>query len=361
MKKWFAFIKDRYINPQYPFRDRLYFLFGTAGLISAGAAFVAAIASGLPKIAAAASLASFGIMLAIMTVSFFMKDISINRIICSIFLNFFMFPVLFWVTGGVNCGMVFYFILGLSVSTLILDGKIRAVILALSMAFYTLCLYFGFACPELAYPLSYEERWMDTLSSFLIVALFIVAVILIVTMEYQKEHRKALDYNAQLERISVTDALTTLYNQRFLMSTLTALIEEYGAHDTPLSIAMFDIDNFKQVNDRLGHIRGDQVLTRFSMILKQLSNAEYFPTRYGGEEFIVIMPGKTLQEAYMFAEHVRAYANADRGLRELVQKEFSVSGGVAVYQPHVSAADFVSQADKKLYEAKNTGKNKVLY
>lgn len=103
-----TYIKGRYIDPQYPFRDRLYFLFGTAGTASAGAALAAAIGSGLPRIAAIASLSSFLIMLCLMTVSFFMTNIEINRIVCSVFLNFFMFPALFWVTGGVNCGMIFY-------------------------------------------------------------------------------------------------------------------------------------------------------------------------------------------------------------------------------------------------------------
>lgn len=126
-------------------------------------------------------------MIVLMTVSFFMTDIAKNRIICSVFLNFFMFPALFWVTGGVNCGMIFYFILGLSVAALLLEGKSRAVILTLSLLFYTLNLHLGFKYPDLAYPLNYEERWMDTISSFLIVAVFIIAVINIMSVEYGKE------------------------------------------------------------------------------------------------------------------------------------------------------------------------------
>lgn len=84
-------VRSRFIDPQYQFRDRLYFLFGTAGVVSAGAAFAAAIGSGLPRIAAAASLMSFFVMLVLMIVSFFMKDITVNRIFCSIFLNFLCF------------------------------------------------------------------------------------------------------------------------------------------------------------------------------------------------------------------------------------------------------------------------------
>lgn len=84
-----AYIKSRYVNPNYAFHDRLYFLFGTAGRLSAEAAFLAAVLSELSRIAAAASLVSFFIMLVLMVASFFMEDISANRVVCARFLNFF--------------------------------------------------------------------------------------------------------------------------------------------------------------------------------------------------------------------------------------------------------------------------------
>lgn len=354
-----TFIKGRYVDSQYPFRDRLYFLFGTAGTVSAGAAFLAAIGSGLPWIAAAASLSSFFVMLILMVVSFFMTNIAINRIICSIFLNFIMFPMLFWVTGGVNCGMIFYFILGLSVASLILEGKCRTIILTFALIFDIINLHLGFKYPELAYPLNYEERWMDTVSSFLIVSVFIIAVIIIMTEEYKKEHDKVVTHAEELNQQAITDNLTKLYNQRYLMDTLTNMVETYDTEQNSISIILLDIDNFKKVNDTYGHLRGNQVLCRFAAILREKAGDKYIASRYGGEEFILVLPGCAREAAVQFAEMVRLDVYHDGILAELTQNHFSVSGGVTQYQVGISIEEWIRQADKNLYSAKAKGKNRI--
>lgn len=353
------FVKGRYVDPRYPFRDRLYFLFGTAGTVSAGAAFAAAIGSGLPRIAAVASLSSFFVMLILMAVSFFMANIEKNRIICSAFLNFFMFPVLFWVTGGVNCGMIFYFILGLSVASLILEGKCRVIILTLALLFDTLNLHLGFKYPELAYPLNYEERWMDTLSSFLIVSIFIIAVIIMMMTEYGKEHDKVISHAKELNQQAITDNLTKLYNQRYLMDTLKNLVETYNTEENCISLILLDIDDFKKVNDTFGHLRGNKVLSRFAEILLEKAGDQYIAARYGGEEFVLVLPGCSREAAVQFAEMVRLDVYHDGILAELTRNQFSISGGVAQYQAGSSVEEWIRQADKNLYFAKSNGKNRI--
>lgn len=355
-----TFVKGRYVDPKYPFRDRLYFLFGTAGTISAGAAFVAAIGSGLPWIAAIASLTSFFVMLVLMAVSFFMTDIAMNRIICSVFLNFFMFPVLFWVTGGINCGMIFYFILGLCVAALILEGKCRVTVLVLALIVDMLHLHLGFRLPELAYPLSYEERWMDTISSFFIVAVFIIAVIIIMTEEYGKEHEKVVSHAEKLNQQAMTDNLTTLYNQRYLMNILEHVAETCNTELTAASVILLDIDDFKRINDTYGHQRGNQVLCHFSTILKKKAGSQYIAARYGGEEFMLVLPGCTQDAAWQFAEMIRLDVSHDRTLAELTQNQFSVSGGVMQYQQGATIDDWIRQVDRKLYLAKANGKNRIV-
>lgn len=354
-----VFIKSRYIDPKYAFQDRLYFLFGTAGLISAGAAFIAALCSGLPWIAAAASLISFFVMLVLMVVSFFMKNITVNRIVCSIFLNFFMFPALFWVTGGVNCGMVFYFILGLSVAALILDGLCRIAVLGLALVFDIINLHLGFKFPELAYPLSYEERWMDIISSFVIVTVFIIAVILIMSFEYQKEHNIVMENAIELNKKATTDSLTTLYDHRFFMETLNKIISTHFTNPIPISLILFDIDNFKKINDTYGHLRGNQVLFRFAAILKEKAGEKYIAARYGGEEFTLILPGCERGAALQFAEMIRLDVLHDNQLMDLTEDKFSISGGVVQYETGMPAEEWIHQADSHLYTAKNNGKNRI--
>lgn len=359
IRKMAAFAKGRYVDPKYPFRDRLYFLFGTAGLMSAGAAFGAAIGSKLPWIAAAASLFSFFVMLILMAISFFMTNITPHRIICSIFLNFFMFPALFWVTGGVNCGMIFYFILGLSVAALILEGKCRIAVLTLALIFDMITLHLGFKYPEFAYPLSYQERWMDTISSFLIVSIFIIAVILIMSIEYGREHSKVVDHATKLNQQAITDNLTKLYNHRFLMDTLNNIIETYNEELDNISTIMLDIDDFKKINDTYGHLRGNQVLCRFSSILKEKAGDKYIAARYGGEEFMLVLPGCSLDAALQFAEMIRLDAYHDKILTDLTDNQFSISGGVVQYKAGMSTDEWIRLADKNLYLAKSEGKNKI--
>lgn len=351
------FIKDRYVNPEYSFSDRLYFLFGTAGTISAGAAFIAAIASNLPHVAATASLASFFIMMLIMVTSFFMKNIYINRILCSVFLNFFMFPVLFWVTGGINCGMIFYFFLGLCVATLILDGKIRTSIITLTLILDCVLLHMGFTYPEKMYQLNYAERMSDTISSFVIVALFIVAVIIIMSREYKKEHEQVVAYNETLQKEAVTDSMTTLYNQRYLRIVLQNYITDCNPSKPAATIVMFDIDDFKQINDTYGHIRGNQVLCQFAQILKAKCGQRNTAIRYGGEEFLLFLPDSDAQTAYELAEDIRKSVLEDHVLQAFVKGHFSVSGGIAQYQGENAVDQWISRADKHLYEAKQGGKN----
>lgn len=360
LRKIAVFIRRRYVDPQYPFSDRLYFLFGTAGTVSAGAAFFAAVGSGLPWVAAAASLICFFVMLALMAVSFFIENIAVNRVFCSIFLNFFMFPALFWVTGGVNCGMVFYFILGLSVAALTLNGKWRPAVLVSALVFDVVNLYLGFRYPEYAYPLNYEERWMDTVSSFVIVAVFIVAVILIMSREYQKEHDKVMESARKLNLQAVTDSLTKLYNQRYLAGEVDKIISSYGEEAASISIIMFDLDDFKKVNDTYGHLRGNQVLCRFASILKEKSGEQYIAVRYGGEEFILLLPGCGREEAFQFAEMIRLDVLHDKALSDLTERRFSVSGGVAQYEAGMTAEEWIRQADTNMYAAKKNGKNRIV-
>lgn len=354
------FIKGRYVDTKYPFQDRLYFLFGTAGALSAATAFVAAIISQLPFTAALASLFSCCVMMGLMVSSFFMVDISRNRIICGIFLNFFMFPSLFWITGGINCGMVFYFILGLCVAALILDGRLRWVIIGVTLLIDTICLDMGFRYPHLATVLSYEERWLDTICSFGIVAIFIVAVIFIMSREYEKEHHKVLAHAVLLSQQANTDSLTGLYNQRFLMDTLSHLTSQHIKQSAPASLILMDIDDFKQINDTYGHLRGNQVLCRFSALLQECIPEGCTAFRYGGEEFIVVAPGFDLKAALMLAEAIRKTAFVDETLAQLADHSFSISAGVAQYQPDMLSDDWIRHADTHLYTAKQRGKNQSI-
>ncbi|MEG2703058.1 MAG: GGDEF domain-containing protein, partial [Clostridia bacterium] len=199
-----------------------------------------------------------------------------------------------------------------------------------------------------------------TVSSFLIVALFVIAVIMIMSLEYQKQHRVVQSYNEYLKHQLMTDTMTTLYNHSFLLTTLQEQMEICNQNSTPMSVAMFDIDGFKGVNDAYGHLRGNQVLCQFSAILKEASGEENIATRYGGDEFLVVLPGANHAKAFAFAEKVRISTLHDKALQELAASSISISGGVLQYKKDVTVDDFIHQVDTRMYMAKRKGKNQIV-
>jgi diguanylate cyclase (GGDEF)-like protein len=162
------------------------------------------------------------------------------------------------------------------------------------------------------------------------------------------------------DNYSKTDYLTGLYKKRILIEILIEDFNRCVRRKMPLSVAFFDIDDFKLVNDNYGHIIGDSVLKIFSDQLKKLSDYGYFTGRYGGEEFVVIMIGVDVDEAYNNMEEVRNamenYNFSDIG----VMRKITVSCGIATYPDDgTTPFELLKKADDKMYRAKSSGKNRT--
>ncbi len=176
-----------------------------------------------------------------------------------------------------------------------------------------------------------------------------------------------LERNAELqqaketfEQLSITDGLTKLHNHRFFQDHLTREILRVGRSGEPLSMLLVDLDDFKQLNDRLGHASGDELLAGIARILNQSVRATDLLARYGGEEFVVLTPDTDLQGAYRLAEKIRtAVAESsfilDDSLRPV---RVTVSIGAAQFAGNRKA--FFRAADRALYRAKDHGKNCVV-
>jgi len=173
-----------------------------------------------------------------------------------------------------------------------------------------------------------------------------------------EEELRALQ--AQLREEAIHDPLTGLYNRRFLEETLKRELARAEREGMPLSILLGDIDYFKQLNDTYGHQAGDEMLRALGDLLRGHIRNSDIPCRYGGEEFLVIMPDMPLQAAQERAEQMR---NAFADLRVAYgggQLGSTVSIGVSVYQGHGMTADeLIGTADQALYEAKQAGRNRV--
>lgn len=167
--------------------------------------------------------------------------------------------------------------------------------------------------------------------------------------------------NESLE-LAVTDPLTGLYNRRYLSSRLAQAAEAFTHNGEPVSVILFDLDHFKQINDRHGHAAGDFVLKSFAASLKSELRAIDIAGRFGGEEFLAILIGANAVSAGEAAERVRATVARQKFTVKATGDVLgvTVSAGVAQIGAGESTGDLIKRADTALYEAKAGGRNQVM-
>ena len=172
--------------------------------------------------------------------------------------------------------------------------------------------------------------------------------------------RDKLDHSLEL---AVTDQLTGLHNRRYMTGQCAALVDRAGEGGEPVSALVLDIDHFKSVNDTFGHDVGDEVLREFAVRLATNVRAIDLPCRYGGEEFVVIMPGTKLEDAQRIAERIRLHVAGSpfRVLDGSEQLNVTISIGVAASIGKGDTPEaLLKRADEGVYEAKRTGRNRVI-
>jgi diguanylate cyclase (GGDEF)-like protein len=156
------------------------------------------------------------------------------------------------------------------------------------------------------------------------------------------------------------DAVSGLFNRRYFHVRLEEELQRSRRHEIPLALLMIDIDDFKAINDRYGHLAGDSVIKSAADIVRRAVRVFDVCTRFGGEEFAVIMPGSHEESAAAVAERIRArvagHRTTDRALDGL---NVTVSIGLAVSAPGMSSRELITRADEALYLAKRAGKNQV--
>jgi diguanylate cyclase (GGDEF)-like protein/PAS domain S-box-containing protein len=187
----------------------------------------------------------------------------------------------------------------------------------------------------------------------------LISVLLDVTGRVQAE-REVMHLLQRVADQSVHDALTGLYNRRYLEEALVRELILAERHSHPVSIIMADIDHFKKVNDQYGHLAGDEVLRAFGGILKRNARASDIYCRYGGEEFLLVLPRMPAEKAVERAEQLRRNVAAAPLRYGAIGISITASFGVAVFQENGRTADaLIEAADKALYAAKHGGRNRV--
>jgi diguanylate cyclase (GGDEF)-like protein len=166
----------------------------------------------------------------------------------------------------------------------------------------------------------------------------------------------------KLHMLSIREALTGLFNRRYLNETLPREMNRAERNKEPLSVLMFDIDHFKLFNDTFGHDAGDLVLKKISEVILSSIRDSDVACRYGGEEFVIILPGTSIEIAERRAEALRndvALVKLDHNGHDLGQVTISI--GVAAYPQHgVTQDTLIKTADDAAYRAKKGGRNQVV-
>ncbi|MED5490969.1 MAG: diguanylate cyclase [Pseudomonadota bacterium] len=166
--------------------------------------------------------------------------------------------------------------------------------------------------------------------------------------------------NTKLQELALRDGLTGLLNRRYWESCLEREFARHQRYDNPVSLVIFDIDHFKRVNDTYGHQTGDEVIRATARITSQLVRETDFAGRYGGEEFVVLLPGTTLDGAAQFAERLRSTIERQQLDYQGSPLTFTISLGVATLADDMAGYQaLLERADKALYQSKEGGRNRV--
>jgi diguanylate cyclase (GGDEF)-like protein len=171
-------------------------------------------------------------------------------------------------------------------------------------------------------------------------------------------NQKLEEANALLEALSITDGLTGLLNHRAFQEHLGKEWERSLRSGQPFSVVLMDVDKFKTYNDAFGHPEGDEVLKKVAFLLKETARTVDFVCRYGGEEFVILLPNTDVQGSMVAAERFRQVIEE----HPWVLRPITGSFGVATFQnDYATAQAMVEAADKALYKSKNCGRNQVTH
>lgn len=164
--------------------------------------------------------------------------------------------------------------------------------------------------------------------------------------------------NEKITELTRTDPLTDLANRRFFNERLEEMVSLSQRKSQPLSLIMTDLDNFKSINDKYGHDIGDKVLKAYADLLKSHVRPEDLVSRFGGEEFMIILPLTTPEDAYKIAERIRITLSEKDILKNGVK--ITASFGVCSLKKEENIDSFIKRVDIALYKAKESGRNKTI-
>lgn len=231
------------------------------------------------------------------------------------------------------------------------EKKLRFIISLIALFLLILCHFYG----KSYYMLDLTDDILNIIYVSTLIILFSVLIILFNT--FSEEIRKKED---KLEHLSKTDFLTNILNRRAFYTKSNEMIKLSERYSYKIGLLIFDIDYFKNINDKYGHDIGDLVLIELCKnVSKSIRDTDYFG-RFGGEEFIILLPNISKKELLYFAEKIRVIVE-DIKIKNLEAEDisFTISIGVTILQKDDNLDSLIKRADLAMYKAKNEGRNRV--
>lgn len=360
-------VVQKLYGEQLPMRARVTNIFFSLGLLVFLVSLAADLLSGLPTQALLTEGLGFLPVALFWAVSARKPEHSRTVLTLALMaVNFLYLPIVYLTGGSINSGVSAYFLLVLALLYFYVRTPHRKVLMA-AAGLYDLALYgVAYLLQDRIsgiFPLAASDRG----HTYFAIGLRVVIVSAVLSVfgkllfrMLRHENHRVTNAIEEISRRAEVDPLTGLYNRRYLYEHLDALLQQARETGRPLSVILVDIDFFKDVNDRYGHIAGDEILSRLSRLLMRYISGPEVVARYGGEEFVFVLPGCSEEAALERAERLREAVEAAK-LSEVYgdTAPMTVSAGVSVLSPGMDAVRLIETADRAMYRAKGLGRNRV--
>ena len=310
-----------------------------------------------------ASLASLGCALLCFIIAFVAVRTSLYNqcyLVMCCALSCFLMPMLFLFCGGITSGMPLYCITSLALIAFAVRGRAKNISFTISLLIQTAIIYLSWKNPDMLYTtLDRDGAFLDILVTHILTGITLFAVGSFSLMSYVQEREKSEKLVARLDYLAVRDSLTGLYNRRYLLKFLE---ETVWKHRNDYFIAMFDLDNFKQINNKYGHTFGDTVICTVGKLIQKSEDETTgeIVTRFGCEKFIYLINAGSEVEAYAKVESIRK-AVRQITFEEHPELQLTISGGLLPCNTKTIAdtKQLLFRVDELVVSAKKQGKNQI--
>jgi len=286
------------------------------------------------------------------------------------FLLFLTFPFLWITNGGLSGPIPYWYIYLMLALAILLKGRKKLIFFLIGFAIATSLGILEYSDFITVIPYETPEiAFVDVFSQLLLVGVIVYILVSSVIRNYGQEHEKTLLYSMELKKaneelavIVNTDFLTKLFNRTYISDKMEYEKKRMARYKKPFSLLLADIDHFKRVNDNFGHNFGDIILQGVANALLTVLRQTDTPSRWGGEEFLVLLPETSLEDAYHVAEKLRTTIEKTIHHYNGAEHVVTLSVGISVYtdaEGNEEIIKCIQRADEALYESKRIGRNRV--